>query len=58
MPRRIFLELSMQSNMQTFYRDVTLTIPVPFLVIYENEKPAFECPEIIQFNLENKTNVE
>ena len=31
---------------------------MPFLVIYENEEPAFEYPEIIKFSMENQTNVE
>ena len=45
-------------NLQTFHRDVALTIPRPFLVIYENDKPAFEYPEIIKFSMENQTDVE
>ena len=45
-------------NLQTFHRDVALTIPTTFLVIYENEKPAFEYPEITKFSMENQTNVE
>ena len=36
--------LGSEINLQTFYPDVALTIPTPFLVIYENEKPAFEYP--------------
>ena len=45
-------------NLQRFHCDVALTIPTPFLVIYENDKPAFEYPEIIKFSMENQTNVE
>ena len=45
-----------ETNLQTFY--VALTIPTSFLVIYKNEKSAFEYPEIIKFIMENQTNVE
>ena len=44
-------------NLQTFHRNVTLAISMPFLVIYENDKPAFEYTEIIKFNMKNQANV-
>ena len=50
--------LGSEINLQTFHRDVALTIPTPFLVIYENEKPAFEYPGVIKFSMGNQTNVE
>ena len=33
-------------------------MPTPFLAIYEDDKPAFEYPEIFKFSMENQTNVE
>ena len=47
-----------ERNLQAYYRDIALTIPKSFLVIYENDKPAFEYPDIIKFCMENQIKVE
>ena len=45
-------------NLQINHRDVALTIPTSFLVIYKNEKPVFQQQEITKFSMDFQRNVE